>query len=407
MTENNERAHAECGGSTAHRWLRCPASVVRMRDLPPAPPNPAALDGTRVHEFVEIALRNFLNFKVTGEWEGKEDFSDIVSVDDLVMITIKEYVQTVWDKVFLESITGKVWGMEDNFVISEELGMSGYVDFWMVYKDAKGKKVLVILDFKNGYKYVDIKNNAQLAFYAVGFREYLLQNGKDIDYVRCAIYQPNNKGIENSAYREIKYTTKQLDSWKSKFVKSATQIKNNRARAKAGEHCLYCGYKPICPEHIKYLNKTTGINLLADDMVTTPTLDIGDDQIVKIVTHGDLLTDYVKAVKALALQRMINGESIISSTGEKLKLVESEGKRELKESKEVVEFLISCGLTDTEFYNKKLKGISALEKKLPKEKVKTLNTFITRGESKYSVVPENELHADKQLAIDTTAMLAD
>ena len=403
----NDRGHASLGGSTASRWMSCPGSVILTKDLPTSPPSQAALNGTEAHEYAEKALRSFLNYKVTGEWDCQPDFSDIIPEEkhDEMLPMVSEYVKTVWIEVLLNAVTGKVWGMEDNFTLSADYDMSGYVDFWCVYKDKKGKRILIILDFKYGYHYVSAKRNAQLAFYACALREMLIAAGKDIDYARCGIYQPRNKGIENKAYREVKYSAKQLDSWRSKFLKAGHLIVNAKStKTKAGSHCHWCGAKAICTKYLKHTHTQTDVDMLRDEVKLPEVSTLTDEQLLKLFTYSDLITDYIDSLKGYILGRHNDGKPVKG-----LKVVNSATRRKWIDDEEAIkDWLESAGLSEDTYMAKKLKGITLVEKKLPKELREDMNkALVTNTEPKPTVVVDNEFNAHKTELVSEVALLGD
>ena len=57
---HEQRAHAKLSPSSAHRWLRCPASIEACRDIKDTS-SIHAEEGTAAHELAETVLRNPLN----------------------------------------------------------------------------------------------------------------------------------------------------------------------------------------------------------------------------------------------------------------------------------------------------------------------------------------------------------
>ena len=54
---HEQRAHAKLSPSSAHRWLRCPASIEACRDIKDTS-SIHAEEGTAAHELAETVLRN-------------------------------------------------------------------------------------------------------------------------------------------------------------------------------------------------------------------------------------------------------------------------------------------------------------------------------------------------------------
>lgn len=197
---HEDRAHSELGGSTASRWSQCTGCIFLNRTLPKQPSSAAAKEGTKAHELAEVALRDFLNHKRNGT-DPEIQFSLLAMNADPKMVEAAEgWRDTMWEKVLEKALTGKAYGLEEHFYFDKSLDMGGTVDFWCVYINDRGQRVGVIVDFKYGYSYVEVKKNGQLAFYGAALRRFVREHGKDLDLVRTAVYQPRTPHHE--AFRE-------------------------------------------------------------------------------------------------------------------------------------------------------------------------------------------------------------
>lgn len=350
---SGDRPHAVLGGSGAHRWVQCSGSIT----FPPSPPGPAATEGTKAHEIAEQMLRDHLDHKLTGDihmrvWDGDPDMIEHA----------RSYVDVVWKEVLEEVITGKAYGLEEKFSISPDLDMSGYVDFWCIYIDDRGRRTGVVVDYKYGFTHVPIERNPQLAFYSVGLREEVRKRGKDLDRVRGIIFQPRLVGKD--PYSETSFTGKQLDSWKSKFLKAGKSIfVDEKVKFKVGDWCKFCpGVGGGCKLYATTLDSKTSIALTTPDVTTLPKPAVISDEVRgKILTYGDDIIEFIKAVKADSTQRAISGTPIPG-----WKPVHGPTRRKWQEDESTISKVLgSHGLSD--IYNQKLKGITEIEKVLAKE----------------------------------------
>ncbi len=355
--EHADRAHAPLGGSSAHRWANCTMSVVLSRDLPKEPASEAALSGTAAHEVAEKMLTAFLHYKLTGEQLEMMDFkgSDNPEVEQAG----NDYVQTVWKNVLHEAITGKTYGLEDKWTLAAKLGMYGFIDFWSVYIDDRGKRVGVVVDFKYGFVEVDAEKNAQLAFYACAMREELRSGGKDLDYVRAIIFQPK---VE-PAYKEVKFTAKALDTWRKKFFKAAEEIfVHNKPKFKVGDWCGFCPAKALCPKYVKEAQNKTALMLVdpeADLQALPEPEKLNDEALAKIVLHGDMVEEFISACRKHALARARNGKPLPGT-----KLVEGSSRRKWKEGQDAIAERLCLDFNINDPWEKKLKGLGDIEKEL-------------------------------------------
>jgi hypothetical protein len=364
--------------------MNCTGSVALIESLPVEPSSSYALLGTYAHEVAEAKLKTFLNHKITGEplstltpTNSAFDDYDLEKVD----MATDLYVKAVWEEVLKSSITGKAYGFEDKFTLNEKLAMWGYLDFWCIYISDKTKRTGVVVDYKNGYTPVSVDKNAQLAFYACALRKFVRDGEKDLDEVRCVIFQPNK--AFGKAYSECKYTSKQLDAWEKKFSTAAHKILiEQKAKLKAGAWCEFCRAQAVCTAYSKQMEKSTSLKIIDVESLELPIPEtLSDEQLSRLVKYSSELEDYLKAVKNYALQRFQGGKPI---TG--LKMVMGSTKRCWRDNEEEIgEALVSMGITNP--WNKKLLGIVAAEKLIGKGRIQDLCTTTVAREL---IVPDSD-----------------
>lgn len=287
------RAHYRLSGSSAHRWVNCFGSIALSESVPPIPPGPEAIKGTHIHDISEMALHDFLEHKLYGT--DPEIRFDLLSQTEEFFETAKAYRDKMWEKAFEFSLTGKVFGLEETFLIDKDLHMGGILDLWLIYRDDHGKLTGFVGDLKTGYHYVPVKKNSQLAFYAVALRTFAASQGKTLDRVRTAIFQPKT---EAEPYREHILSSKQLDVWEKKFFTGAHQILVKKStKYKVGAWCEFCPGRAICPAYSKSISEKTSLKLIDPETVVLPDpKTLPDETILKLVLHGDSLTDWKSVV---------------------------------------------------------------------------------------------------------------
>lgn len=354
MTNNhNERAHALLGGSSAERWTNCPASAMYAQNLPPASTSDDAKEGTSAHEYAEKILAAFLNYRQTGNSTAVE-----LSGNSSIEAAADGYRDAIWKNILQESITGKVYGIEDKMVLDAKFQLFGTIDFWAAYIDDRGKSAGAICDFKYGYHFVDVSNNAQLAFYAVALRESFRRTGKDIEYVTAAIYQPRTS--EGEPYRSTKFSAKQLDSWHKKFLKAAEYIyTSNKPKYKLGSWCKFCPAQGVCPTYAKHLEKVTNVQLLDVPNTALPNPEyLPIEVLINITLNDDVIDKFLKNCKSFLMHKLLVGERIPG-----VKLVEGATRRKWPADEQTVgNKLIQLGVNQP--YRNELKTIGQIEKEL-------------------------------------------
>lgn len=100
-----------------------------------------------------------------------------------------------------------------------------------------------LLDYKNGYIVVDVKDNEQLKTYAVG----ILHEHPDAEGVRVTIVQPNAPH-EEGCIRTEEYTRDELKLFEIKMKQAADETSKANAPLRAGDWCMWCSAKTRCPE---------------------------------------------------------------------------------------------------------------------------------------------------------------
>lgn len=403
VIEHGSRGHESLGGSSANRWTQCPGSVFLYQKVPPSEPGEAALLGTFAHEIGETKLEAFLNNRMYGD-DYRSAIAHLKCDDDDLWDHTDDYVELIWKNVLFESITDKLWGIEDKFYVHKALKMGGFVDFWCVYIDDRGKRVGVVVDFKYGYHPVSVEKNYQLAFYGTALRNWIRSEGKDLDRIRCVVIQPR---ADIETYQETQYTAKQIDTWEKRFIKAAEQIYvKKKPKFKTGDHCKWCDAQGICVARQKEIERDSELIVVNPREVELPDVaTVPDEVILKVLEKEDQILGYIKAAKAYALASARAGKVW---TG--WKLVQGKSRRQWKkdDDEEIAAGLAAYGVTDP--FNRKLKPLGTIEREvadmagLSKAEAKeVVSTFCEQTVPGISLVPES----DPRLPVESfTQMLA-
>lgn len=354
------------------------------RQIAAKAPTVAMLEGTKTHEIAEIGLADYLNHRIEGT-DPDIRIALLLSGDPEREERVRGYIQSVFEQALEGSVSGKAYEIEGKVSINEDFGIFGYADFWAAYKDNKGRRAAIVVDLKDGREIVEAET-PQLKFLASGLLEEFRRDGIELDYVRAAIYQP--RATEDKRYTEVKYSAKQLDTFKSKVLKLAEQVYiKQKYKFKTGKWCRYCKCQEICPEYGKSLENKTSLKLLDTKAVVFPTPEtIPDETLRNIVLHKKAFEDFLKAAYKHVMARAIGATPI-----EGLKLVEGRGRRKIDESREeeIKVFFKSKGI---EPFKQKLKGITELKNELhaKKEKKTLVDSYCTEPQRKLILVDESD-----------------
>jgi uncharacterized protein DUF2800 len=354
----NEKKHSDIGASSAARWMNCSGSVALCEKAPPRESSEAADEGTAAHELLEACVldashaRHFLGqkfngFTVTGE--------------------MADAVQTAVDWAFRKrEEIGGIIEVEQKFDLSELFpGLYGTNDI-NIFK--RGKR-LVVCDYKHGQTAVEVQENKQLLFYALGAARKHNFEFEDVEMVIVQPRCPHPAGPIRSWIVKKEY----LVSWGTVLVEAARLTQSPGAPLYRGEWCRYCPAKGICPKQNEAVEKALDIS--TNNVIRLPEVTaLTDLQMVKILEGKKLIEDFIDNVQRAALHRLKNGEKI-----EGLKLVAGRGARIWKnedDAKTYLEEHLGDGA-----YTKKLLSVAQVEKVLPKKDIETLWVDIAGNET--------------------------
>lgn len=409
--DESETLHLLLGGSSANRWVKCYDSILLSKDLPPQIPGERAILGTKAHALAEKAVESMLLKKLTGS--GTPGFVEEFNAEEDTDIkeAVLRYCELIWERVLGEFITDKAYGIEDFFVLDENLQMGGTADFWAVYRDNKDKRVLAIVDFKYGYNPVEA-TSAQFILYACAARKHIRDNfKKDIDYARCVVIQPPN-GEEND-YHEVKYTSKQLDTWETRFRKAGEAIViEKKSKAVTGEHCKYCRAQAVCKKYTKELSTSSLLQVVNIEKETFPapeTLPL--EHLAKLLQYRKQIEAYLKNCAKYALEIGTGGgDPAKRQKIPGMKIVRGASKRAWVSNHDVIAKDIEKqhGIkAESLFKEPQLKGLGEVKTILSeylgipaKAADSLIDGYTAKPEGKLSIVPED----DKKPEIDFEAL---
>lgn len=233
QTGHEDRPHAPCSASGANRWLKCPGSVGLSVGIKQKT-SIYAEEGTKAHELSEQHLNAWVNNKhVFIECDNLEMNEHVLNYITFVKNKSKEFEKPPNIKI------------EAKLTLNQEMSMYGTADVAMTGQLA-GNSHGKIIDFKYGKTPVQVRENPQLAYYAVAL---MLTSKQALESVEVSIFQPRiDDGITS-----IFYTREELLCWHAVLYKGAEKAlwqviyKDDREFNK-GTWCKWCSAKNICPK---------------------------------------------------------------------------------------------------------------------------------------------------------------
>lgn len=362
--------HALLSASSSHRWLSCPPSA-RLCTNQEENSSEYAKQGTDAHTLCEYKLKKLLGTDVKDPVENlsfyNEEMEECANGYASFVVEQLEKVKTVCtDPIVL---------------IEQRLDFSKYVKEGFGTGDCVivADGTVSVIDYKHGLSVlVSAENNPQMMCYALGALE-LFDGIYDVDTVSMTIYQPRRENI--STYTISK---ENLMKWADEILApTAALAYAGEGEFKAGEHCQFCKVKATCRKRMEY-----NMELARYDFEMPATLS--EDEIAIILSKVDALTSWAEDVKEYALTQAISGTKY---TG--FKVVEGRSNRKYTDETQVADIVVKAGFDP---YEKKVAGITAMQKILGKKKFEELlGNLVYKPQGKPTLVPES----DKRLAIHT------
>ena len=235
--------HARLSASGAHRWMRCPGSIVACEAMPEKQPNVYMLEGVLAHDLADHVLEKNL---------------------DVVKFTNRNYKGRVIKKGMVEAV--KIYvdyvrqlldaGNHTRLYTEERVEFSDYVPDGFGTMDAavfeQDTGLCHIFDLKYGKGVaVSATGNEQGMLYALGFYQRLnyIENFKRFT---IHIVQPR---IRNSLHSNCLVTTPELLEFGERATKAAAlALGDNPKRVAGAKQCRFCEAKSNCQEYSDFKN---------------------------------------------------------------------------------------------------------------------------------------------------------
>lgn len=369
---HKERSHALLSASSAKRWLACPPSA-RIEDELPEKDTTFSLKGTLAHEIAERKLREyFFDEEATIEDHGEieEQLHDYLNRVKEVYHDLKEKNGAV--NVYLERRLDFSDYVPEGFGTGDVVMLSG--------------ETLYVIDLKFGKGVtVDAEDNPQLKLYGLGAIN-AFEDIYDFEEVVLRIDQPRLDHVS-----EVTMTKLELLEWGEDIRPKAKIAYEGKGEFKSGEHCKFCKAQAQCrvlaEENLKAFKEATSPELLASH------------EIAEVLEQLPLIENWVKAIKEFTLAEALKGEYYPG-----FKLVEGRSIRKYADEIKVAEALKEAGYAEALIYEKKLYGITAMEKNIGKSQFNNiLGGLITKPPGAPTLVPES----DKRPVYNTEQQILD
>ncbi|MGI6736724.1 MAG: DUF2800 domain-containing protein [Anaerovoracaceae bacterium] len=363
-------SHAVLSASSADRWLHCPPSV-RLSERFEDNGSIYALEGTCAHALAEYKLRKALGYPADDPTENLDFYNE--EMDEAT----DGYVSYVLEQVQ----AAKETCADPTVMVEQRVDFSHWVKQGFGTADALviADGTLHIIDLKYGTGIeVSAEDNPQLKCYALGALS-LFDGIYDIDDIALHIYQPRRQNISEWQLPKIDLLT-----WAEEVLKPAADLAwDGKGNFSCGDWCRFCKSKNICRARAE-----ENLKLAQHDFKLPP--ELSDAEIEVILSKVDGLVSWASDIKEYALQKALSGKEWHG-----FKLVEGRSVRKYTDETSVAKAVADAGYDP---YEKKLLGITAMQKMLGKNRFEELLTaYIEKPQGKPTLVPDS----DKRPAMNT------
>ena len=324
------------GGSTAKRVIACPGSVALVQKMPPKPSSEHADRGTMLHDVIAEILGKDLPWDqfIGTVYEGQVLTQELFDEKIVVALALLDEVDP--DKKMEYEVETRV-GFGDLLP-----GVFGSTDL----VGRIGSRA-VVLDWKFGDGVVvDAENNDQLMFYAAACMrtesaQWAFAGATEVELI---IVQP-------PMIKRWVTTKERIKQFEQELVQAVKAAQKPDAKLAVGDHCRWCTGKPICPKMTGAVDRALQVQLKEIDV----------DMLGKYLKNADLLEDWIKDLRGLALQLL---EKNLPVPG--YKLVQKQARRKWTDESKAKQALLDMGLKESVVVETSVMSPAQAEKALKK-----------------------------------------
>jgi len=355
--------HSKIGASSYYRWKACPGSVVLSQGVE-SPESPYAREGTQAHDVAAGVLEHMffqngkpivpLGFPPEG-MDAVRTYTDFIKREaNLLGCEVGEDHILIEHKFDLSAVHPDLYGTADCVLYS------------------KKEKKLMVIDYKHGAGIpVEVEDNVQLQYYGLGA---LLSTNYPCRTVELVIVQPRCEHSDGPI-RRWDISAIDLLNFSADLARDARLTEFPDAAVNAGDHCRFCPAAPVkCPVLHKKAQAMAKIEFKSIDTYDPKKLSRALDSI-------SLMKVWIKTVEEFAFNRALAGQAPPN-----YKLVQKRAVRAWKRSEEQIKRALVDLVDEDEMYNKKILSPAQMEKVLPKEKKKIIETLVSKESSGYKLV---------------------
>lgn len=367
--------HARCSASKAERWMNCPGSIALEEKCPPEKPSGYADEGTLAHALAELKVRAGLTEEKISPEEYAETLAKI-KADPLYSAEMDEYTTSYYDRIYEAAMAA---GTGAEVLVEQSFRLDKWIPEGFGTSDAvliSGDTIEVFdLKYGKGVK-VEAPGNPQLRLYGLGAAA-LFGDLYDFETVRMTIVQPRLDHVSTEAM-----PLADLLKWADEEVApKAKAAMKGTDELHAGGWCRWCPAKAVCRARAE-----EQLALAREDFSFEAGPLLSDEEIGEVLALAEELSKWVKDISDYAYEEAKAGRKFAG-----WKLVEGRANRKYADDQKVADTLVKAGYDEAMLYERKLYGITAMEKLVGKKKLsQVLGDLIVKPKGKPVLVPESD-----------------
>jgi hypothetical protein len=368
--------HALLSASSSHRWLNCTPSA-RLEESFENKTSSFAAEGTDAHALAEHKLREFLKIpskKPVSEYDSQE----LEAYTDVYVTYACELIAEAYTRS-IDTIALVEQRLDFSHFVPDGFGTGDLV----IVSDG----ILDVVDLKYGKGVrVSAEDNPQLKLYALGALaefDYLYA----IRSVRMTICQPRLDSIST-----FELTVDKLINWAETELKPKAELAiKGTGEFISGEHCRFCRAGATYRARAE-----RNLALARMDFMLPPLLN--DAEIAEVLVKAEDIAKWATDVWEYAQNEAASGRKKWPG----FKVVEGRSNRKYSDETMVAEMLLATGqYTETTIYNRKLIGITDMEKLLGKKQFAgLLSDYVKRPQGKPTLVVETDKRPEFNSAME-------
>jgi hypothetical protein len=408
LADKNATGHSIFGPSSAHRWMRCPKSLIAGY-LAGDRPTKYAAEGSVAHWLAEDWLTNGDPYKHLGSIHEKDGFE--IEITEEMISYVEEYV-------------GWVSTTPGRHYVEVKVDLSAYTpipSFGTADHIFADRRTLIVTDLKYGKVVVYAEGNPQLRCYAVGSWEEL-DWLYDFDTVVTRICQPRR-----DHYDEETISVKTLIEWANDELRPAAIAAwdpdaNYQPHPEA---CEYCPARFTCPALAAVLRQVaassfddldapvseeTAVAVIEGEIISAPALpeyrQVPLDRLAQIYAWRPVIEKWFRECEEYLTHQLELGQDV---PGYKLAKGRA-GNRKWTDQKAAVRYLRANVVLPIDLYSQKLASPSEASSLLRlslggtiKENNTRIEPFVYQPPGKLTMVPA----VDKRPSIASAASAFD